>query len=445
MTSIAPAAASAAANPPDSRAKAARRLGEPEFSLAVLAPPPQLNTAIADARPPIQATPAHNERAEPAPVEAQVPGRAEAVSATAAAESRLTRRRSAEQPNQVNLAQRAAGELASPRDPLGLIPPPAAGAGSASEAVGQRGSTDAQTSAAPKDGRRAEPPAHAPTAAESPRELAPARSIEARGGATPTQMTPAQNANAAVAGQAAGHNAGPVRAVSVAPAAAPVTALSKPGGAESAGPRNATHAMAVREGLWRHLGRLGQHAPAARAGAATRAGPAPEAYAKVEAQVARGLAAALQQKEGKVTLRLAPEALGRLKIDLAISADRVTAHISTQTEQARRLLKDNVDSLRAALEARGLGVERIEVVGGPAEPAAAPPPAHAETTAGGPGGDGPWNGPSHGSHEAGPGSNGGAGGQGGSRDGPARADDRSDAAEPPAEGDVYVLRIDFLA
>ncbi len=63
--------------------------------------------------------------------------------------------------------------------------------------------------------------------------------------------------------------------------------------------------------------------------------------------------------EGKVTLRLAPEQLGHVRVDLAVRSRSVEATLTAETERARQLLGESVEQLRAALEARGLSVERI--------------------------------------------------------------------------------------
>lgn len=83
--------------------------------------------------------------------------------------------------------------------------------------------------------------------------------------------------------------------------------------------------------------------------------------AKVAAQFGRGLAAALRQNGGTVTLRLQPEALGDLKIRLSMVTGRVGATFEVGTDQARQLLGKAMDTLKSALEARGLTVDRLDV------------------------------------------------------------------------------------
>lgn len=373
--------------------------------------------------------------AESAPVAAQG---GLLASATAIAERRLSERHGVEKPNEVNLAGRAAAELSSPRDPLGLIPSartPAEGSSSmepdaAVEGGGEQRRWNSASSTPDADPRsegaanenaetkRAMP---GPTGArpDAARSAPPARNDSSAATAAPD---PARSAR--VAGIAA------VKAVG---AASPVRSADGPGAAERAGPAS------PRERMWQQLERLGQRpARPASEGASRPAGDREaETPARLEAQIARGLAAALRQREGRVTIRLTPEMLGRLRVDLEISADRITAHIAASTDQARRLLEDNVVSLRTALEATGLGVERIEVVGTPAEPASQPSPAASRNdSASHPGAHG------HGRNgQPGPGER----GPGGTPHGGGNRAAESAEAEDDIGGAEYILRIDFLA
>jgi hypothetical protein len=82
----------------------------------------------------------------------------------------------------------------------------------------------------------------------------------------------------------------------------------------------------------------------------------------VALQTSRAIAAAMKvDGDGVVTLKLAPDALGELRIQLHMKGERVSAAIEAQSVEARDLLKQTSDVLRMALEARGLSVERIEV------------------------------------------------------------------------------------
>lgn len=93
--------------------------------------------------------------------------------------------------------------------------------------------------------------------------------------------------------------------------------------------------------------------------------PSAEKSAKPEAPVPaaalRGLAAALRQGGGTVTMRLAPEALGSLKVQITTHESKIIARFEASTDQARRLLSEHVESLRSAMESRGLTVDRIVI------------------------------------------------------------------------------------
>jgi flagellar hook-length control protein FliK len=88
-----------------------------------------------------------------------------------------------------------------------------------------------------------------------------------------------------------------------------------------------------------------------------------ESKEQIQAQISRGLAAALRQKGGVMSLRLNPEHLGSMKIDLTIEGGRVTATFDAQSEQARQALRDGVDGLKRSIEEAGLTVKSIDVVG----------------------------------------------------------------------------------
>lgn len=81
----------------------------------------------------------------------------------------------------------------------------------------------------------------------------------------------------------------------------------------------------------------------------------------LESLVSRGIGVAVNQRGGAVTLRLQPESLGSLRIQLDIQQGQVRASFEAATPEARDLLSKSVETLRAALESRGLGVERIQV------------------------------------------------------------------------------------
>jgi flagellar hook-length control protein FliK len=104
--------------------------------------------------------------------------------------------------------------------------------------------------------------------------------------------------------------------------------------------------------------------PTAPTGAARQPKPAaaPDAAReKFLAQMSRGLAAALRQNGGTVTLRLKPDDLGDLKVRLQLQGGRVEARFEVATEEARSLLDKSLAALRQSLESKGLHVDRLDV------------------------------------------------------------------------------------
>lgn len=96
-------------------------------------------------------------------------------------------------------------------------------------------------------------------------------------------------------------------------------------------------------------------------GLARRAPAPPLTEARAAALVVRGIAAVLRHHGGVVRLRLQPESLGEVTVRLELSGGSVRATIEAATARARQLLENASDSLRSALEAHGLSVERLEV------------------------------------------------------------------------------------
>lgn len=97
---------------------------------------------------------------------------------------------------------------------------------------------------------------------------------------------------------------------------------------------------------------------AAASGAASR-----ETSEAVQAQIARGMAAALRQKGGVMTIRLNPEHLGSMRIDLTVENGSVSALFGAESEDARRILQDGLDSLKRSIEETGLKVQKLEISG----------------------------------------------------------------------------------
>ncbi|QDU33171.1 Flagellar hook-length control protein FliK [Poriferisphaera corsica] len=79
------------------------------------------------------------------------------------------------------------------------------------------------------------------------------------------------------------------------------------------------------------------------------------------ARVARGLQSAIHQNGGNLTLRLTPESMGTVRIQLQITGAQVNVQLHTEHESARSMLNQHISNLRQSLEHQGLSVERIGV------------------------------------------------------------------------------------
>ena len=95
------------------------------------------------------------------------------------------------------------------------------------------------------------------------------------------------------------------------------------------------------------------------------AGPAPEGEGRSTRRtmpgVGRGLETLALQRGGTLTMRLDPPSLGQLKLEMRMDGTRVTVLLTSASESARSLLRENLGSLRMALEDRGMAVDRLAV------------------------------------------------------------------------------------
>lgn len=92
-----------------------------------------------------------------------------------------------------------------------------------------------------------------------------------------------------------------------------------------------------------------------------RGNPSPELESPIASQTLRGLAAALRQGIGSVTLHLTPENLGPLRLGISVKASEVVANVEATTEEAARAIREHAPALREALEAQGFAITRIDV------------------------------------------------------------------------------------
>lgn len=79
------------------------------------------------------------------------------------------------------------------------------------------------------------------------------------------------------------------------------------------------------------------------------------------ARLTRGLANAVQQRGGAVTMRLTPPEMGTVRIQMQITGTNVSATFHAESASAQTLLTNQLAQLRSSLESKGMSVERLSV------------------------------------------------------------------------------------
>lgn len=146
--------------------------------------------------------------------------------------------------------------------------------------------------------------------------------------------------------------AGP-RVASVAGPTSPASRTAQSTQATAQSPRTASGASTAASGFREVMNRIG-----------SKSGQPQIMKAEIAtaAQAARVIVQGVREGRTEVTMRLRPEGLGPVRIDLAMQNDQIEARIEAATPAARELLNEGLDHLRGALEARGIGVSKLEVV-----------------------------------------------------------------------------------
>jgi flagellar hook-length control protein FliK len=85
---------------------------------------------------------------------------------------------------------------------------------------------------------------------------------------------------------------------------------------------------------------------------------------KVMKQVETALFKNLKNGTKQLTLQLTPENLGKLNIILQVQGKEVSAMIRAENHDAAKILSNNIDMIKTALENEGLKVEKLEVQAG---------------------------------------------------------------------------------
>ena len=89
--------------------------------------------------------------------------------------------------------------------------------------------------------------------------------------------------------------------------------------------------------------------------------PAVKSLAEAESRTLRGMTSLLAQRGGRLRIQLQPVQLGPVQIEVEVDGDRVRASIETSTRGASKILEASTSRLKAALEAQGYSLERLDV------------------------------------------------------------------------------------
>ena len=93
-------------------------------------------------------------------------------------------------------------------------------------------------------------------------------------------------------------------------------------------------------------------------------------------RIVRVLQRQIGRERSTTTLRLEPENLGKLRLDLDLRQEQLSLRIAPATDLAHRLLRDDLASLKAGLEAAGIQLQRIEILPPPPDGAGRGGPRH---------------------------------------------------------------------
>ncbi len=139
-------------------------------------------------------------------------------------------------------------------------------------------------------------------------------------------------------------------------------AVASAGGKVEAAGGAVSGAAAAKSDPMAALGALGARSSRVRFTTEVVTNQATPRSASLPDQVARGLATLLRHQGGSVTIRLTPETLGKIKINLKIEDAHVWATFQPSSDASHEAIDQSLASLRSSLESRGLIVERLEVV-----------------------------------------------------------------------------------
>ena len=81
-------------------------------------------------------------------------------------------------------------------------------------------------------------------------------------------------------------------------------------------------------------------------------------------RLVRGMSAMLNQNGGMMRMRLEPDALGEVRIQMNLNRGSVSVSFEASSAEARGLIQQHLQTLEAALKAQGMTVEQLTVKGG---------------------------------------------------------------------------------
>ena len=81
-------------------------------------------------------------------------------------------------------------------------------------------------------------------------------------------------------------------------------------------------------------------------------------------RLVRGMSAMLNQNGGMMRMRLEPDALGEVRIQMNLNRGSVSVSFEASSAEARGVIQQHLHTLEAALKAQGMNVEQLAVKGG---------------------------------------------------------------------------------
>ncbi|MDG2423701.1 MAG: flagellar hook-length control protein FliK [Phycisphaerales bacterium] len=108
-------------------------------------------------------------------------------------------------------------------------------------------------------------------------------------------------------------------------------------------------------------GMKGNHSPRLSMGSGSAKAMAARSLADAELRTLQGMTSLLAQRGGRMRIQLQPVQLGPIQIEVEVDGDRVRAVIETATRSAGKILEASTSRLKAALEAQGYTLDRLDI------------------------------------------------------------------------------------